>query len=575
LFRTGQTTLSRSFRFEPDGRVGNYKHPNEASWRIEDGNVMILRDDGTPSCVAKPMWSEDGTLALAGRFLLADREIIHRFDELSDGAELPAIFTFDLFDTLVARRCKNPLTIFHIIEAKSGIAGFAHQRREVELGLFRAGDYTFDDIYMALGAATGWDNGRLETLKALELAEEWDNLFPIQEMVTRVRPEDMIVSDMYLPLSFLRRIVDEKCGLHARVIHLSSHGKHSGKVWPIIQSTHQIVQHYGDNKHADVDRPREIGIAAEHVTLSEWNIGELVLIDAGLPQFAEAIREARLRTFDPDPNIRRAQLAQLTINLPLLILASLDVLRRAREEGADTLLMCSRDCNLWVELMRWMSPLSSRAATVHYFTSSRVLLLSDSLDYGAYFWSLSGRRNMIVDVSGTGRSPAHFIGRMGDQSRTSLYLLVATHGVAPFINELAPARDDVRTDILTVQDFPSRITIEALNMSLEGRAWSITAQDGGFSVEREPNEFGDRAETLISAMRDAFAVGLDTLRRSAIRVLPEHIAPDKIKTAVETLIALSRGMDDVTTPIKDDVLREEPKVAAAAQAERKRSVERN
>ena len=572
-FRAGSRSVvhASSLGFERNGRISGYRHRNETAWRIEDGKVVVLDADGVPSCIAGPTRNDDGTVSLVGAFLLTDGDHTHRFDEVASPDGLPEVLTFDLFDTLVARRCYEPTAIFRRVEASSGVAAFARLRQAVEYELFQRGDYSFDDIYAALRAAAGWPDRTLSILKMLELAEEWDNLFPIQEMVARVGPRDMVVSDMYLPMSFLRRLVDEKCRLENRVIHLSCHGKRRGTVWLTIGATHRVRRHHGDNRRSDVERPRQSGIDTEHVAISAWSQGERILLDAGLEPFARVIREARLRSFHLDPRLRGAQLAQFEVNLPLLVLASLVVLRHARERGIDTLLMCSRDCNLWVELMRWMAVRSSASPVVRYFVASRVLFLSDSPEYAAYFLKMRGQRSMLVDVSGTGRSPSYFIGKVDAQRNTSVFLIAATREVAPWVAKLADPRDDVDVAILSDQPFHLRNPIEMLNMSLEGRATRISLANHDLAVESWPTEFGSIATHIITMMRDAFLTAMKILDESGIRQLPENISTERLRTAAEAVLGTAGDYRFAWGPINDDVRCAEGEIAEAAHAERQRN----
>jgi len=551
-FRSGpqRQLLSSSFRFEPDGRISGYVHPNESAWRIEDGKLIVSSTDGVPTCIASPTRNDDDTLSLIGVYLLEAGDCVHRFDEIGGAEQRPEVMTFDLFDTLVARRCFEPEVIFRLVEQHSGVTDFARLRRSVEKELWGRGEYSFDDIYAALEKATDWPARTLTTLRMLELAEEWDNLFPVREVVERVGPNDIVVSDMYLPLSFLRRVVDEKCGLEGRAIHLSSHGKHHGTVWPRIQSTHRIRRHHGDNRGSDVNTVEQAGIVAEHVTLAKWTRGEKILIEAGLTPFAEAVREARLRSFDPAPWLRRAQLAQFELNLPLLIVASLDVLRSARERGVDTLLMCSRDCNLWITLMRWMVAHSSESPAVRYLAASRDLFLSGSLEYAAYFLRMRGQRNMIVDVSGTGLSPANFIANLGVQAHTSVFLTVFSWDVSEDMAHLAPARDLVDIAFLTEQPYERRFALEQLNMSVQGQAARVEFTGQSFEVQREPVEFGPSARVTLSVMRRAFLGAMSIVRSSGLRQLPDSIPAQTLRSAAEALIGLVDQYGDVVSLIQ-------------------------
>jgi hypothetical protein len=567
--------LASSLRFERNGRISGYRHPNESAWRIEADALLVLRDDGVPSCIATLMRDASDRVVLAGRYLFSSDEIIHRFEELPGIEGRPAICSFDLFDTLVARRCHDPIAIFHRVEIVSGVANFAEARRTVESELFDRGDYALNDIYQALGTRLGLSADTLKLLRALELAEEWDNLFPITEMIERVGPDDIIVSDMYLPTPFLRRVLEEKCKLGGRTLQVSCHGKRHGTVWPSLQTTYMIMRHHGDNVWSDVEAPRRVGIDTEHVELSAWTTGEQILRDVGLAPYAAVIREARLRCYHPDPLLRLAQLAQFNVNLPVHVLAGLALLQTARVERADTLLMCSRDCNLWVGFMRWLSARTSPAPAVRYFESSRVLLLSDSLEYTAYFLRMRGPRTLLVDVSGTGRSVSHFLGHVGAGSNTRVFLLAfaATPDVADWVADLAPPRDDVIVHRLTERAYDHRIAIELLNTSSDER--SVRAEFTGRDIrfEREASEFGPESRAIIAAMRAAYVGAMRLFRHSAIRDFPDDVPIDTLRSAGETILDLTDAYAAVFAPLRRDVDNEESHIVDVARSERQRNAQ--
>jgi hypothetical protein len=530
--------LSSTFVFEPDGTINGYYHPNESRWRFEDGALLILRSDGVVSCKAQPVAGPNGELELAGGFLLTGNGGMHHFRPIATRASQSIVQSFDLFDTLVARYCFRPTAIFEAVEAKARAEGFARLRQQLESQLWSRGDYTFDDIYVSLAAATGWPEARIEQLKMLELAEEWENLFPIREMTARVRPDDIIVTDMYLPVPFIESVVHDKCGLHGVDIHLSNHGKHHGTIWPYLQSRHRIVRHHGDNKVADVAQARKAGIEAAHVTFHEWTFGERTLNAIGLEAFARAIRKARLTTFAFDKVLRQLQLAQFDVNIPVLVIASLLLLRHAKAAQADTLLMCGRDCNLWIHLLKWMVSLSAHKPQAHYFLSSRELFLKESPDYAAYFAHLRGNRTLITDLSGTGRTPAHFIGRIGAQADTGVYITLKSDDVAPEMAQLAPVRPDVASDF-AIMDGGTRFVFERLNSALEGRATGMEFDGHEFKVVRDLKPLDARAEEMVTAMHDAFKAAMAELQAAPVRELPDGISEEHLRQALQALVGHS------------------------------------
>ncbi|HEV2702039.1 MAG TPA: hypothetical protein VGV09_10440 [Steroidobacteraceae bacterium] len=497
--------LSRDLGFLSDGTIGGYDNPNERRWSLADGQLQICSESGFVTCSFSFAGRDGGRVSLSGHFCdprspEKPSGVMHFLDEVGPDPRL-RVQTFDLFDTLVARRCIYPTDVFRAVERKAGVAGFAELRHRVEMRMFGTRPYGIDDIYEALGQEKGWTPQVLARLKMLELAEEWDNYFPIRALTAKVRPEDMIISDMYLPYEFVRRILSIKCGLSANTLHLSNYGKHDAIIWRELAPRYRITRHYGDNLHADVNSPAKFGVPAEHVLISGLSPAEKILFDLGLRPQAEAIREARLGLHDPVPAVMAVQQAQLQLNLPLLLVGSYFLLDRARELEADSLLLCARDCNLWAPLLRVLAAGAPRRPRIHYIAASRAAFYSGSAEYDAYFHSFLGARNILVDVVGTGRSPSHFLERSGLSERVLSLILVG----AP----QSETQGSFKVETLLQRDFrPFRLALEAMNLSLEGPAQGGRFTDFELSAERALNEFDVEGRKLIAAQQRAF---LDTL----------------------------------------------------------------
>lgn len=214
-----------------------------------------------------------------------------------------------------------------------------------------------------------------------------------------------------------------------------------------------------------------------------------------------------MTTFAFDKVLRQLQMAQFDVNIPVLVIASLLLLRHAKNVQADTLLMCGRDCNLWIHLLKWMVSLSAYKPEAHYFPSSRELFLVDSPTYAAYFAHLRGHRTLITDLSGTGRTPAQFIGRIGAEVDTSVYIVLKSDVIAPEMERLAPARSDVANDF-AIKDGDARFEFEKLNAALEERAIGVEFTGHEFTVVRDPKSLDGRTQDMIAAMHAAFKAAM-------------------------------------------------------------------
>ena len=524
--------LSENFVFHPNGFIVGYRHPNETYWDL-DGETVNVRDaNGAVTCSLRASVLADGRACLTGAFVVPFRPTVasgvtHVMEEVESDYHA-RIQSFDLFDTLVARRCFAPLEIFAAVERKSGVAGFAHHRHALEMATFGRSAYGIGDIYQLLVSQNVLSQRQAEVLQLMELEEEWENLFPICEIIALVNPSDIIISDMYLPEAFVQRIVREKCHLSNK-IYLSNYGKHSGAIWPHILENYRHREHFGDNAYADVVSPARCGVAARLVTASKWSEAEEVLNNVGLRPYAHALREARLRTHSEQALIRGAQAAQYAVNIPLLTIASLWLASLARASNADALLMCSRDCNLWTRLFNSEQVARLGAPAARYVQISRKLCYSQSPAYDAYFLQRVGQRTLLVDVVGTGRSLVYLLNRLGAAGRVRPCVLVAD----PVVGVENSAAYET---FLTKPFHPYRLALESLNASVDGSAVGSRLADGLVAIEKSDNEFSPEARRTIAAMREAFLFFLAVLKDApAVRARPPA---DALRSAGDAIVEL-------------------------------------
>ena len=298
------------------------------------------------------------------------------------------IRTHDLFDTLIARRCVDPNKIGLTEE-------FYDRRRKAELEVCDQ-PYTLLDVYQRLGEPN---------LLQRELDLEAQCLFPIAEMVAKVQPGDLIVSDTALPKEFLEENVRRVTGLTNEIVS-SNDGKYTGRVFADIQKKYKIVEHIGDNWQSDVKMPIDMGILATHCKVSPMTEAEIALDNAGFIGLSQLMREVRLSTWNVNPNYRALQLLQSQVNVPVLFLASLILHRKMKAEGRKVALMSARDCFLWQEMLGAVVALFGDYQYYSpYFLTSRIPRVFPSEHYLAYVkaWLEIGPA-CLVDLTGTGWS---------------------------------------------------------------------------------------------------------------------------------------------------------------------------
>lgn len=361
---------------------------------------------------------------------------------LDAGADRPLVDSFDVFDTLIARRCIDPLLVFAAVEVATGVVGFAATRRAVEVAI-SSPSTTLADIHAGVADRLGLDAQTAAAVTQAEIHAELDQVIPIAENLARVKDGDLLLSDMYLPTSVIRALL-EKAGLDRRVsLMVSADGKHSGRVWPQVLASFAIGRHLGDNPTADVAVPRRFKIASELSRLSEPTQVERWCIDNGLRGLGELIRAARLRIVTPDPLARRLLWVQTQYNFPILLLASVALHRHAAATGATRLLFSSRDCYLWRSLYSALFPDGARP---EYFYTSRRIRVEPSPAYRDYSRSLLSPDSVLIDICGTGWSSARLMQTL-DLPDRALYFL---HRLAPIAlyEERHPTPDICRVDAI-------------------------------------------------------------------------------------------------------------------------------
>lgn len=522
-------TICDTFLFQSNGFVVGHAHPNEAHWSLDGEVVRLLDKNGRMTCELRLTSAPGEKAVLSGPHFAPDKDYEKtgstHFLEENESDFHTHIQSFDLFDTLVARRCNEPVNIFRNVETKSGVKGFAAKRHQVEITMFGRQNYGIAEIYQLMINEQFLTLPQAEVLRIMELEEEWDNLFPIKEMVARVRPDDIIISDMYLPEFYVKRILVEKCGLHNK-LYLSNYGKHHRTIWPGLKEQYKIRNHYGDNIHADIQGAGEAGIAPFYVPISKYNKAEDIFRRGGLEPYARAIREVRLETFHPDPMIMNALKAQVTVNLPMMILGAFWVKQCADRFGADKILAAARDCNLFHELLSSPHFVRYGIPPVEYTQISRTVCYDDSITYEAFFRRKLGNRTLLVDMVGSGRSFIKLIDRFGLQDRVLPCLLVADETVSNLAHPL---------EALVTRDFYKyRIYVESMNAALDGSTVGAAWDDRGLRVLTQPNEYSDTMREIIIASRAVFERLLAALQ--TIPPVPRLPVPEVLGLAVHEII---------------------------------------
>ena len=423
----------------------------------------------------------------------------------------PCIRTFDIFDTLIARRCIQPVDIFRQIEEKSGVENFSSIRRQAEQNVIH-GPHDLDVIYTEIARLMGTSPQALTPIKRMEIDIELENVIPILENINQVRHGDVLISDMYLNKEHILDLLD-KAGCQRKTgLIVSNSGKRDGYIWPEISSKVKIEQHLGDNSHSDVEMPRSFAIPAVHTKISEPSVIEDAFIKVGVPQLGQLCRELRLRTWSANPDLRTVQLIQANLNFPLFLLASVALARVAEKLNKRSILFSSRDCDMWLPLFTEMSRRLGRTFDSTYFYTSRVTKINPSHDYMEYGRRLITDDALIVDICGTGWSIAHFLEKLGLKNIPVLMLhklppaeayeaIAKTPHSCNFYSIVNQERHDFANTILEMCNYSDHTMVTDILIS-KGNIIPVLSKE-----TRTPHEL-----ECIKSQKDVFKLGLSLLQ---------------------------------------------------------------
>lgn len=189
------------------------------------------------------------------------------------------IISFDIFDTLIMRKCKAH-DVFSLAQEKynashsTKIFTFREARVRAERTARRNSPHeeiTLDEIYRELCAEYGSEIAG--ELKALELEAEFSVIYPNEELkefyASHVKEGGRIIitSDMYLPGNVIAGML-RRCGYEGyESLYVSSEHratKKSGGLFRIILRDKAItpskILHVGDNIISDYFSPKRLGI---------------------------------------------------------------------------------------------------------------------------------------------------------------------------------------------------------------------------------------------------------------------------------------------------------------------------
>jgi len=299
--------------------------------------------------------------------------------------------SWDIFDTLIGRRCGTAQNLFRQIGEQLGIPNFATMRVKSEsaLQVVSGHNYTLDQIYEVYRSRK---HPLANEARELEWTLEKHNVFPIVESATQVEPNDIYVSDMYLSVSQISEIL-EIAGVPRNTIYVSCDGKHRGTIWSELLPKHDIEKHIGDNKHSDVQVAKRSGVPSTEWRNSGLNPWEQTIAREN-EDLAYWMRCHRLQETD------QLIVMQSQYNAPLLLACSQVLHDIVQTNWLEHVLFSERDCCLWHDMFRILYP-DVRAS---YIIANRNLLRNGGKKYYRYLNELYQNNAILVDLCASGKS---------------------------------------------------------------------------------------------------------------------------------------------------------------------------
>jgi len=415
--------------------------------------------------------------------------------------------TFDVFDTLLARRHITSDPIWHQMEREYNIPGFVDARKSADTGT-----RGLREIYSKLV-----DNGivpatLMDEFVRREIELEISVCFPVQQNIDRVQHGDVLISDMYLPGSAIMQLV-RSVGMNRQVTLYQSNGdKSNGTIWPRLLKT-QSGTHLGDNRHSDFNVPRQFNVDAEWYAGTGLNTVEQNTFDQGFANVALLCREIRLRNNPADPTYFNLA---CDVNLPALFMLAELVHRTA---GSRDIVFLGRDCQLLYKLY------TAYYGTAYYLPFSRKVAFDQPADAVNYLQTHSPHMPLYVDISSTGGTWAQLA------PYANLDVLVAIYSDMAYYTPERPVPPDSFTYLTTnTQIGQTNLLIEMFNCGDHGHLKKINIIDRNLMQAEfaEP----ELPKSLVYAVHTPInqAVELSSIYADAIREELSAQTGDSLKT---------------------------------------------
>lgn len=231
--------------------------------------------------------------------------------------ELPTLYSFDIFDTIISRKGLHPHSIFYKVKEQLQKCDLNFDRHFIENYVSirikceqNAREYkdktmyvrknnereiTLDEIISRMAQLYSFDEKQIEFIKNAEMQAELDDCIPIEKEIAYIESlidagEDVVlISDMYLPKELILKMLEKVSEKIAKLpLYLSSEykvQKTTGRLYFEVYKTFDFYKygkwiHHGDNALADKKMPNKLGIESVFHNAPKFSKYESELVKA-------------------------------------------------------------------------------------------------------------------------------------------------------------------------------------------------------------------------------------------------------------------------------------------------------
>jgi FMN phosphatase YigB (HAD superfamily) len=302
------------------------------------------------------------------------------------------LISFDIFDTVLIRKCGLPENIFPIVAEKLFPNDLALQQEFVQSRIYRTvvlsrtnPNYTLYDIYNT-DIVESFQPYTQQQLIDCELSIEEEMLTrnnTIVETLEKYRQKDYtiaFISDMYICQEFIKKILVREHifqdGDQLFVSNAVKKRKDDGSLYDYVQELNKptLWKHYGDNKQSDYKNARKKGIEA-HLINSGFTSLEKDLQEAS-PRFRSYKSLSLLMGLLRSVRLQECDTADARLVVDFLSSAYIPyvnyLLQDAHRRGFTHLYFLSRDSYILEEIAKHIS---HEGIEFHYLFVSRASLI--------------------------------------------------------------------------------------------------------------------------------------------------------------------------------------------------------